>query len=178
MTAQLPMPSGNAPRLHAKGRFYMLLPVLLLGGSFVGWFFMIRAAVTDPSAAIEPDYYRQASEIDHEKAILARSEQLGWLLHLESFRIEPSGGAKIALRFEDRSRAPLVDLDVTVLAFPNTRSADRQKLTLTLGSDGLYTTEIARPRVGLWELRVVARKNGEEFHQTLRPELFTQGQKT
>jgi hypothetical protein len=75
--AALPQsPTLTSEPLTRAGAFFMLLPVLLLGVGVFGWIWMIRLAVDDPSAAIEPDYYAQASHIDAKKALMAQSEAL------------------------------------------------------------------------------------------------------
>jgi hypothetical protein len=93
----------------------MLLPAILLGTSVLGWMVMIRAAVSDPSAAVEPDYYRKASSIDEEKAILKKSAELGWQARVESFTLRPDQSAVLVVRLEDAEHKPLSDVEVSYL---------------------------------------------------------------
>lgn len=163
--------AASRTSLTRAGAFFMLLPALLLGLGVIGWIVMIRAAVGDPSAAIEPDYYRQATNIDREKALLARSDELGWSAKVETFVVQPGGSAKLALRITERSGAAVSDLSVSVVAFHNSRSGDRQALHLAASDDGTYSAEVAGARPGLWELRVSADRAGEAFRVTLRTDL-------
>lgn len=173
MNAIRPSIAGTA-KLTRAGLFYMLLPALLLGAGVLGWIVMVRAAVSDPSAAIEPDYYRKASNVDAEKAILARSEALGWSARVTSFVFDAGGGATLVLSFTDRDGVPLEALVVDALAFSNVRSIDRQNIELVARGAGTYSARLERARHGIWELRVRARRGSEEFHTTVRGELAAQ----
>lgn len=149
----------------------MLLPVLLLGAGVVGWIIMVQAALADPSVAIEPNYYQQATHIDREKALLARSAELGWTATVESFDAESDGGARLSFRLIDREGRGLEGLQVSAIAFPNARASDRQKLDPTSGEPGRYSARLARARFGIWEIRLVAERGEDVFHTTLRHEL-------
>lgn len=156
--------------LTRAGAFFMLLPVLLLGVGVGGWIWMIRAAVDDPSAAIEPDYYAQAAHIDEQKARLARSEALGWNANVETEWTEGGRGV-LRVRLVDREGASLDGLEVVATAFPNIRANDRQELSLTSQGSGIYSAELHRARAGIWELRLGAKRAAEEFHSTIRFEM-------
>jgi nitrogen fixation protein FixH len=177
MNSQRPRTSDTgpgAPRRTAQGTFFMLLPVLLLGGSVVAWFFMIRTALSDASVAIEPEYYRKASNIDQEKALQKESERLGWRANVETFQMSTGGQLTLVVRVRDGDQRQLEGLNVSALAFPNLRSSDRQAVQLHPGSDGTYRTTLDRPWPGIWEVRLLARRDGQEFQQVLRPELLRQ----
>lgn len=195
--SSLPVPAPRldaTPKLTKGGLFFMMLPVLLLGAGVLGWIFMMRAAVNDPSFGIEPDYYKKASKFDGEKESVAKSGQLGWHTTLRGFTSRslaakqagaPSRAtaaqegstmvsedrAELALSFEEPSGAQLLDLNVEVTAFPNARSADRQTVHLSRDPEGVYRGYIARPRLGIWELRVVAQRAEQVFQETVRVEL-------
>jgi|GEM_PF-6439317 len=176
--AALPQsPTLTSEPLTRAGAFFMLLPVLLLGVGVFGWIWMIRLAVDDPSAAIEPDYYAQASHIDAKKALMAQSEALGWKANVEAEWAEGAQGT-LRVRLVDSEGASLEGLEVTATAFPNVRASDRQELALSPDDAGIYEGRLMRARAGIWELRLRAKKGTDEFHSTVRFELPRRGQQS
>lgn len=163
-------PALPSQPLTRAGAFFMLLPVLLLGIAVFGWIWMIRLAVDDPTAAIEPDYYAQASHIDDHKARIAQSEALGWKTQVEAEWAEGTQGT-LRVRMVDRDGAALEGLEVTAIAFPNVRAGDRQELSLSSRGAGTYEGRLSRARAGIWELRLRAKKGSDEFVSTIRFEL-------
>jgi nitrogen fixation protein FixH len=160
-----------APALSRAALFYMLLPVLLLGASVVGWLVMVSLAVDDPGFAVEANYYKKAARYGDEVTQRGTNERLGWQLSVERFVTEPGGGALLRLALRDRAGAPISAARVEVEAFPNARAADVKSALLEAAADGAYEARLGRARLGLWEVRARVEAEGERFTAVLRPEL-------
>jgi hypothetical protein len=161
---------------HASGNkgalFWMLLPVILLVVSSTGWLIMVSIAVDDPGFAVESDYYKKASNYDEVISQRGANERLGWRVTVDAFEISADGNVSLAVALKDAQGAALAGAEVRVEAFHNARAGQIQDVVLTEGTVGVYRTSLKQPRVGLWELRVFA-KRGELFTQVLRTELST-----
>lgn len=158
------------PRLY--GTFFKFLPILLLGTAGLGWVVMVRAALSDPGFAIEPDYYKKAGSIDQDKARQRASQELGVSAQVESFYILAGDRAELRVMLKDRDGEPLQALDVRAVVFFNGRANERHMVRLSSAGAGLYVALIERARPGLWEIQLKARAAQGEHEETFRKDLL------
>lgn len=131
---------------------------LITVSTMIGAAALIYHAHADPSFAVETDYYDKAVHWDDSAAQERRNAELGWRLRLSA---GPSEGFELTI--VDRLGLPIEGAAVSVEAFHNARSADRIALAPTDAGGGRYrqAAEFARP--GLWEFRVIARRDADTF---------------
>ncbi len=152
-----------AQRLYAQ-RWALAAP-LILGLMLLGLGAMTRLAMDDPGFALESQYYTKALHWDEHRAELTESRRLGWKSHLAW------SGDHFELELKDRAGAPIRDATLTLTAFPVARSAAPEQLRAQALGDGRYQATPARPRPGLWELRLVAERGAQRFLETQRLQL-------
>jgi len=127
--------------------------------------YLVIRANSDPSFAVEPDYYAKAVDWDDIQAQKAESEALGWSI---SVNAEP---AQLRIRLTDRLGQPISAAMVEVEAFHNARAADRTRGVMIPRGDGVYILEAAFDRPGLWEYRITATTGDYTYRHVAREEV-------
>jgi nitrogen fixation protein FixH len=131
---------------------------LITSSMLVGAAALIYHAHADPSVAVESDYYDKAVHWDDLAAQKQRSAALGWRLIIDT-----SSGSSLRLTLVDGIGVPIEGAIVTVEAFHNARSGDRLQLAPVGAGGGVYEQAAAFDRPGLWEFRVIARRESDTF---------------
>lgn len=152
-------------------KFFMLLPVLLLGLSFAGWSVMVSLATSDPSFSVEPRYYQKAARFEEELTRRDASRQLGWHIEVTEFRRQADGTLSLRARLTDKDDRPLAGVGVAVEAMANLRSSDVRSTSTSTDETGRVSLHLATGAPGLWELRFRAVRDSEEFSQVIRKDL-------
>lgn len=147
-----------------SGRHWpLLLALLLVSGVLANVYFMTRA-VSDPSFAVEPDYYQKAVAWDAHQAQARENAALGWSLALTVAAADPgTGRARLVAALLDREGRRLPGLTVGLTAFHNARAAQVLTATLTETPEHAYAADVAVVRPGLWEFRLSATRGEETF---------------
>ena len=149
-----------------RGLFWAMVPVVLLGTTLVGLVSLGEVASSDPSFAVEKDYYQQAVAWDDHVAELAESARLGWNIAVE---IRPErGGAELTASLRDRSGQVVRGARLSLEAFHNARRSLAIEVALKPDSRGRYQASVPMRKSGLWEFRFRAKQADTEFVQTLR----------
>lgn len=140
---------------------FAIAGILLAGvGANVG---LIILASSDPSAAIEPDYYRKALAWDAEMAQQQRNIALGWSVHSALQLGREGADGLLELTLADSSGRPLTGAEVTALVMHNARAAAVQSVALRETGKGHYTAHVAAQRPGLWEIRISVQREAQVF---------------
>jgi nitrogen fixation protein FixH len=131
---------------------------------------LIRAATSDPSVAVEENYYERGLAWDEEARQRAANQRLGWGFELLAGR---AGGERLLLqaRLLNAEGAPVAADRVRIEAFAVARAADRLQLEPVLAGDGSWEAASPLPRGGLWEFRLEALAGDERFTEVLRRDL-------
>ena len=147
-----------------KGWYWpILLAGLLASGVAANLYFMSRA-VSDPSFAVEPDYYAKAVAWDAHQAQARDNAELGWTLTLAVAAADPgTGRARVVASLLDRDGLPVRGLTVGLEAFHNARASQVVKASLLETAEHAYAAEVAVSRPGFWEFRVAAARGTEVF---------------
>jgi nitrogen fixation protein FixH len=134
----------------------------LLGGQVALSAIMIYVASSDPSFAVEPDYYQRAVGWDQRSrgAELTASVAIAGAADLR-------GEREARFTIHEADGRPLRGALVTVVAFHHGRAADRRHATLTERDDGVYLGWLLLGRPGLWEFRLTIERDGRTRHCTL-----------
>lgn len=123
----------------------------------------IYFALSDSSAAVEPDYYRRALSYDDTLRQEALNARLGWTA---AVAVDPSD-RRLLITLRDSSGKPVDGARVDVEAFANLRSAERQRLALSPTGDGQYAATLKPGASGRWRVRMSVMRGADTWtHQS------------
>ncbi|MGZ8411821.1 MAG: FixH family protein [Gemmatirosa sp.] len=126
-------------------------------------FWVLQIAGSDPSAVVEPDYYRKAIAYDTEMAQARTNVALGWTLAPTLAPVGPARRARLVVALHDRDGRPLDGARVTVEGFAIARSATVVGAALAPRGDGRYEASLPVATTGRWELRFAVQRGVERF---------------
>ena len=144
---------------------------VILGATIVANIVVMRLASSDPSFAIEPDYYRKAVKFDSTMAAESRSLALGWTATSTFVPSDSVGRPMLVVNLADAQSAPVKGATVTVVALANARANDLLAATLREVSPGRYESTIAALFPGQWEVRIDAVRGAEHFVTSTRTDI-------
>jgi nitrogen fixation protein FixH len=162
MPATSPSSNGVPPRrgFRARGLSWPLGIVIVLGGTMGLNLWVLRVAGSDPSFAVERDYYAKGVRFDEQVAKDRASRALGWTLS-SAVGARATGDRTLEVALADRAGVPVTGATVVVQAFAIARSADVRVDTLVAGDAGRYAARAPLARDGLWELRFDVTRGAE-----------------
>jgi nitrogen fixation protein FixH len=133
----------------------------ILGVTVAGNLWVMKIARSDPSFAIEENYYQRAVNFDAQRGIEQRSDRLGWTVELSAGPASASGSALLATLRDADGR--LVDSASVVVRL--TRVA-RSQVTIPVPLapvEGGYRAIVPFDAAGLWDVAVEARRGAARF---------------
>jgi nitrogen fixation protein FixH len=138
---------------------------------------VVGFATSDPSYAVEENYYQKAVDWDKKKAQDSTNDALGWFLDFEvAPPVRPGNQPLLEVTLADAASAPLTGATVTVEAFHKARSGDILHATLTpTGEPGVYSANLPMQHNGRWELRFTVDQDGRRFTHNETRHLFVEG---
>ena len=156
-----------------------LWPVIIAGAlavHVVASLVVVFIATSDPSYAVEEDYYQKALHWNDKRAQDRMNDSLGWSI---DFSVEPPASPgdqpTLELRLQDGDASPLDGAVVSVEAFHNARSGDIVRIQPTPAGDGVYRASFPADRNGRWELRFTVDHDGRHFTHVETRHLFVEG---
>jgi nitrogen fixation protein FixH len=139
------------------------LAAVVLGANF----FLVYLAVSDPSFAVEPNYYQKALDWDEHRSQEKLNLDLGWKFNFNlAMERGPDGTLELRALLFDRDGLPIDNARVKVVTFHNALSAYPLEADLDANGDGAYTATLPIRRPGLWEFRFVVDRDDQRFVQT------------
>jgi len=124
----------------------------------------VFVATTNPSYAVEEDYYEKALHWDEKRAQDRRNIELGWRIEIEVAPPDAAGGpASLVSVLTAADGGPIDGATVTVEAFHNARAGNILRATLAGRGAGRYAAELPMRWSGVWEFRFVAERGSERF---------------
>lgn len=146
----------------------------LLGLAIATQLVLVMFAISEPSVAVEPDYYQKALSWNEQREQAALNNTLGWRLELRAGAVRTDQvGARVRelwVTLSDSAGARLDGAQVRLTAFHKARR--RQVLEATfVAQGGRYLALLPVRRAGLWELRFQVERGGSRFTQVLEPDL-------
>ncbi len=143
---------------------------LILGGLLTAHVVTMLAFVwianSNPSYAVEKDYYQKALEWDSHRAREAASAALGWTVKVSVDRDAPEGPV-LRVRLTG-PEGPVTGASLHVEAFHMAHSADPLEARLRESGPGLYTAAMPMRHNGKWEVRLVADRGEDHFTHTVK----------
>ena len=157
----------------SKGWYWPLLIVVLSAIILIPNAILVYLATTDPSFAVEEDYYRKALAWDETMDQRRRNEALGWTVEV-AFAPGDPGRVEVRADISDRDGRAVDGATVDVATFHNARAARILTATMIPGDDGGYVASLPMRRPGLWELRFEIIRGDARFTHTAVRELGRQ----
>lgn len=156
-----------------------LWPVIIAGAlalHVVASLVVVFIATSDPSYAVEEDYYQKALAWNDRRAQDRMNDSLGWSI---DFSVEPPATPgdqpMLEMQLQDGAASAMNGAVVSVEAFHNARSGDIVRIQLTPGGDGVYRAPFPADRNGRWELRFSIDHEGRHFTHSETRHLFVEG---
>jgi nitrogen fixation protein FixH len=145
------------------------LMAVVLGANLI----LIYVATSDPSFAVEEDYYQKALAWDDKRAQDRLNTQLGWSLELDVARTRSADGTVgLTTRLLDERGRPISNARIHVETFHNARAAFVLEGDLRGDGEGYYSVSLPMRRPGLWEFRFEVTRTGQRFTHTTVEELY------
>ncbi len=148
--------------MKTKGWYWPWLVAALLIATVAGQGVMLYAAASDPTFAVEPDYYRKAVDFDDVIAQEAANRRLGWSASAE-IGARAAAGAEFSLHCTDAKGGAVAGARVAVVAISNLDGERHVSASLAERGDGRYAALLPLDRDGLWEFRIDAVLGADHF---------------
>ncbi len=151
-----------------RGMAWPIAVAGILGVTMAANVWLIRIANSDPSFAIEENYYQRGVHWNDEMAQRARNAELGWHVQATLSPIERGRGADLSVSLNDSLVAPIENASVVVWAVHVARASQPVEVTLRSSAPGEYAARVPIERAGLWELRIDVHRGTDRFTATER----------
>jgi len=142
-------------------------PAIIIGALTVhalAWIAVAVLATSNPSYAVEEDYYDKALAWDAKRHQDAVNADLGWTLGAAVDAPAVAGGpAIVTATLVDRDGQPVDGATVAIEAFHNARADLILRARLGAAGEGRYTAELPMRRDGRWEMRFTAQRGVDRF---------------
>lgn len=144
-----------------------LLALQVMLGSFFFW-----KATSDPSFAVEEDYYQKAVNWEDKQAQDRQNSELGWSLEHTVGAVSDIGDSRtLQATLLRTDKSPVTGALVSVETFHNVRAGQILRVNLEETAPGQYQVQIPMLRPGLWEIRFSAELGSEKFTHTVKTHL-------
>jgi nitrogen fixation protein FixH len=141
---------------------------VILGTTIAANLWVMKIANSDPSFAIEPDYYRKAVHYDSTMAQQRTNAALGWGVATQLAPIGDGTATRLTVTLRDVQERPLSGAHVAIMTRYNARANDTLTAVLTEAAPGRYETSLPIAHPGEWEVRVDATRAGQRFEASTR----------
>lgn len=166
----------NAAPRASQGWIWPVIICALLGGQVLLMGVVYYIANTDPTFAVEPDYYQKGLDWDQHAAQDRSNTRLGWTV---DFAIGPAADLlenhEFTCTLLNHDGAPLDGAVIDLTAFHHARGDHRLQTKLDALGKGRYGAKIKMKRDGLWEFRFDVKRGPEEFTHVEQRQLRLSG---
>lgn len=136
----------------------------LMSMSFVLCGVTVYFAVSDPSFAVEKDYYERGLRWDERAAQERVNERLGWAVEASLGPLVDGGRAReLRITLVDRDGVAIEDAAISAEVFHHVRSGDRRDVAFDALDAGRYVVRGPMLREGIWAVRCTIRRGGDVF---------------
>ena len=159
-----------------RGLIWAFFPFGVLGLSIVMHLAFLTLAASDPSIAVEENYYEKALGWDAHRAQQARNKALGWKIHVTVDNTglrpaDPVGRVGLAVRVTDREGVSVSGAAVRLETFHHARAGRVLKAVLTPDEAGVYRTALPLRRSGYHAFRFRVERGTDVFTREIHPYL-------
>jgi nitrogen fixation protein FixH len=150
-------------KVTKKSGWFVWVVVGLLATHVAGMMTAVYVATGDRTFVAMPDYYSRSVQWDQRRELARQSDALGWTRTISLSPADEQGRRTLSIRVADRSGAPVAGLEARASLYPEMFPNLVQKVVLTDGGEGTYTTQYAKPAHGPLVIELVASRGGETF---------------
>lgn len=144
----------------------------LLGLNMVVVAITVIAATSDPSVAVEPDYYQKALAWDSDRDERRDPSEDGIDLSIQLLpNPDPLSKGQVVVALA-KAGLPIERAQIEAVLFHFARSGERQAATLVEQGPGVYAAPAALRREGNWEIRLRMLTEGRGYQFTRQAELY------
>ena len=160
-----------------KGAIWPFIIAGALGLHVVGSLIFVFIATSDPSYAVEEDYYQKAMNWDQKRAQDRTNASLGWIFEFTvSPPDKPGDEPLLEASLHDAAGEPLTGAVIAVEAFHNAHSDDILRTVVSeSGEPGIYRATMPMQHNGRWELRFTVDEGEHRLTHTETRHLFVEG---
>ncbi len=127
----------------------------------------VWVATSNPSYAVEKDYYQKAIHWDDKRAQDGRNSVLGWQIAFDVTRSGVAGEpATLDFALTDGSGRSLSRATVTVETFHNIRAGEILTARMVTDDNGRCSAPLPMKRTGVWEFRFIVDHGTDRFTHT------------
>lgn len=141
----------------------MVIGLILMNACIAGT--TLFFALSDGSAAVEPDYYALA--LKYEDVVRQRGEnaRLGWRVDARGVRTQPGGDLALVVTLSTRDGVPLDGAQVRATAFASVRASERAAMSFepVAGVPGAYRAPVKSTLAGQWRVRLHVARGPDTF---------------
>ncbi len=149
-------------------RWPLFIVGLLVFQVGLGAFFFWKAT-SDPSFAVEEDYYQKAVNWEDKQAQDRKNIELGWTLDQSVGPINDDETTRaLTAELHNADGSVMTGAIIQVETFHNVRAGEILRGELEETAPGLYEIQLPMLRPGLWEIRFTAQLESETFTYTAR----------
>ncbi len=159
-----------------KGFIWPVVIVSALAIHVVASLIVVFIATSDPSYAVEEDYYQKAINWDEKRAQDRTNEDLDWAFEYSVTPPEkPGEQAQVEITLKDQDGLPLEGAAVSVETFFNSLSGDILRAQFP-ATDATGQSNITLPMShnGRWEVRFTVEREGETFTHSETSHLYVE----
>jgi len=125
---------------------------------------VVFVATSNPSYAVEEDYYQKALHWNDKRAQDRTNEELGWILNLiVRPAATPGEQPTLEVHLADAGGEPVDGAVVAVETFHNAHANDILRASLDAVGEGVYRTTLPMRHNGRWEMRFTVDRGQEHF---------------
>ena len=137
----------------------------------LGIFFFFKAT-SDPSFAVEEDYYQKAINWEAKQAQDQKNTELGWTLDPSVGPINDDQTTRtLTAEMHHADGSAITGAIIQVETFHNVRAAEILRVALEETTPGHYEVQLPMLRPGLWEIRFTVESGSDKFTYTAREHL-------
>lgn len=154
------MRTSKSPRRRIPGPLWLVGGLLCLNFTVVG--VTLYLAHSDPTFAVEPDYYGKAIRWDADEAARERATALGWTLEVDAAAgLSSTGMRTLTIRLRDRESQPVMGAVVETESFSHRVASRRFAGACVERGPGIYQIDVPFLGEGLHEVRAAISARGE-----------------
>lgn len=143
----------------------------ILAATVIANLLVMRVATSDPSFAIEPEYYRKAVDFDSTLAHENASARLKWTATAMISPMRANQLSQVTVTVRDSLNQPVEGAVVSITALYVARANDVLMAALPEIAPGTYRAPLAATHVGQWEVRISVARGTEHFVGSVRTEV-------
>jgi len=154
------MKSNDRRRRRIPGPLWLVGGLLCTNFTVVG--VTLYLAHSDPTFAVEPDYYGKAIRWEQDEAARERARVLGWSLEIDAAgAMSATGMRTLTMRLRDAEGEAVSGGRVEVECFSHLDASHRFSGVCAERGPGIYQVDVPLLGEGLHEVRATVRARGE-----------------